>query len=115
MLAESPHAHRLTRPRHAPRRRRHPGRDGQGRRSRAQRNREQYADALRPLLGMDAAEYERQARRAKLLPAAKTECGRLDVDLARAEAHERTDAKASLPTTQRTLFELRSRFKELRC
>ena len=82
---------------------------------RAERTREQYAKIVQPALGMDAAENARDRQRARLSSSAKTECKKLDTDMAAAEARERADAKADLPATQRALLALRSRFKELRC
>jgi hypothetical protein len=46
-----------------------------------ERNKEMLAEAIRPLTGMNAKQFEVQSRRIKLTAAAQRECQALDVDL----------------------------------
>lgn len=80
-----------------------------------ERHREMFAEALRPLTGMNAKQLDLHGRRMKLSPAAKHECRSLD---AQTPATERDEAQA---TGQRrellkvNLLNLRQRQRELRC
>lgn len=76
---------------------------------------EHVAEAIRPLSGMNAKQFEVYGRRLKLTPEAQGECRQLDRQM---PSLERAEAQASGPdlvTIQRRLFGLRSRFRELGC
>lgn len=87
----------------------------EGRDVQRERHREMFAEALRPLTGMNAKQFDLHGRRMKLSPAAQRECGALD---AQTPATEREEAQA---TGQRreilkvNLLNLRQRQRELRC
>lgn len=80
-----------------------------------EKQREQIAEAIKPLTGMTPKQYEVHRSRVSLTPEAKSECAALDQKVARVESHERgasVDAKGNL---QRDLLSLRKRQRELRC
>lgn len=73
-------------------------------------------DALRPITGLDDQQRVVLHRRFKLSPEAKQECSLLDARLESQEADERAATHPQdLQTAQRSLFESRKRFRELRC
>jgi hypothetical protein len=80
-----------------------------------EQRREMWAEALRPLTGLDAKGYAAEARRSRLSSAAHAECARLDVANAQMEAAERAADASAKPAVQRDLLTLRKRFKDLRC
>ena len=81
----------------------------------AERSRENFANAIRPLTGMSPEQYEVARRRYQLSSAAQQECRQLDPSLLQLEAMEKAADKAAKATVQRDLFTLRQRFTELRC
>jgi len=81
----------------------------------AERNRENLANAIRPLTGMSPEQYEVARRRYQLSSAAQQECRRLDPSLLQLEAMEKAADKTARPIIQHDLFILRQRFTELRC
>jgi hypothetical protein len=78
-------------------------------------HREQLAEAIRPLTGMNARQFDVQTRRFSLPGAAQQECSRLDQDLANTEDEEKRTVKTALHDVQARLLLLRQRFRELRC
>lgn len=76
---------------------------------------EQMADAMRPISGMNAKQYEAFGRRLKLTPDAQRECRQLDSQLPVLERSEQQASGPELPAAQRRLFGLRSRYRELGC
>lgn len=80
-----------------------------------EKNRENLANAIRPLTGMSPEQYEVARRRYSLSSAAQQECRRLDPSLLQLEAMEKAADKAARAAIQRDLFLLRQRFTELRC
>jgi hypothetical protein len=84
---------------------------------------EQVAEAIRPLTGMDAAQYAIEKRRIKLPASAKAECARLDRSIAVDEATERqaqrsadrSPERAALPELQRRLLAQRVQQRSLVC
>lgn len=76
---------------------------------------EGLADALRPVTGMSASQFSTAARRYRLDPAARHECGGLEPAILRLEeAEKRADAIAT-KSIQQDLFTLRKRYKVLAC
>lgn len=80
-----------------------------------ERYREQFADAVRPLTGMDAKQLEVHGRRMKLQPAAQRECAGLDKSLQAAETEEVHAVGGARETVQERLYQLRKRSRELHC
>ena len=78
-------------------------------------HREMMAEAIRPLTGLSAKQFEVEVRRYKLPGAAQQECRRLDQDLASTELEEKHTAQNALRDVQARLFVMRQRFRELRC
>jgi hypothetical protein len=78
-------------------------------------HREMFAEAIRPLTGLSAKQFEVEVRRYKLPGAAQQECRRLDQDLAATESEEKQTAQNALRDVQARLFLMRQRFRELRC
>lgn len=76
---------------------------------------EQMADALKPISGMNAKQYDAFGRRLKLSPEAQRECRQLDSQLPALEQSERQAAGADRAAVQQRLFGLRSRFRDLGC
>lgn len=77
--------------------------------------RENMAEALRPVTGMNPRQFETLGRRQQLAPAARQACWQLDEQippLERAEAQARGQDVVGI---QQRLFSLRSRFRELGC
>jgi len=77
--------------------------------------REQVAEALRPIGGMNPRQHDTFAQRVRLSPEAQRECRQLDSQLPALEQIERQASGAELSAVQRRLFALRSRFRELGC
>jgi len=82
---------------------------------RREHNREQIAEAVRPLTGKSNEQFETHARRFKLSAAAQRECASLDTNIPRAESEERVTAAEGRESVQRRLFSLRARFRQLGC
>jgi hypothetical protein len=80
-----------------------------------ERRREGIAEALRPLTGMDAKQYNQLARRHNLPAAAQKECRILDQAIPDHERMEVQGAGVARQAATRKLFILRSRAKELNC
>jgi hypothetical protein len=77
--------------------------------------REAFAEAVRPLTGMDAKQFDREGRRMKLTPAARQQCRQLDSSIPNAEQEERRSSGKKLAEAQSRLFSMRKRFRELQC
>lgn len=80
-----------------------------------EKRREQLAEAIRPLTGMNPQQAEVQRRRFNLSAAATAECGTLDGRRAQAEAEERKSTGDARLEIQRDLLMLRQRSRDLRC
>lgn len=91
------------------------GREQVGNDVRHEQNREMFADAVRPLTGMDAKQLDVQGRRMKLSPDAQRECRRLDADIPVAEKQEKLVKQQALADVQAQLFRMRRSFRELGC
>lgn len=87
----------------------------EGRDVQRERHREMFAEALRPLTGMNAQQLDLHGRRMKLSPEAQRECRALDAQM---PATERDEAQARGEMQQIlkvNLFNLRQRQRELHC
>ncbi|MBD8529641.1 DUF4124 domain-containing protein [Massilia sp. CFBP 13647] len=91
------------------------GKERIGRDVQQEHHREQFAEALRPISGMKAAQFEVYSRRIRLSSAAQNECRHLDPVLMQTEALEAAADKAGKPAVQRDLFVLRTRYVALGC
>ncbi|PND37695.1 hypothetical protein C1O66_09285 [Paucibacter aquatile] len=81
-----------------------------------ERQREALAEAIKPITGLGAKQFDIQGRRLKQLsPEARQSCARLDRAIPAAEAAEASANTASLPAAQEHLLQLRRQFRELRC
>lgn len=80
-----------------------------------ERGREAFAEAVRPITGMDAKQLAVQGRRNKLSSESQQECRRLDGEISTGQQDERTAAGPDLKDVQAKLFQKRSRFRELGC
>jgi hypothetical protein len=80
-----------------------------------ERRREQLAEAVKPLTGMTVEQFGAETRRTNLSSAAKRECALLDRDLPALERRESLATGESKDEVQRKLFDMRKRFRELRC
>lgn len=78
-------------------------------------HREQFAEAVRPLTGMDSKQYQVATQRVKLPAEAQRECKALDASLPRLEAMEVRSHGAELEALRANLLKQRKRFRELRC
>lgn len=91
------------------------GRERVGTDVQRERHRELFADAVRPITGMDAKELDKRRRRMKLPPGVASECDALDRKMADGEALERAANREALPAAQRSLLLLRERYRSARC
>lgn len=80
-----------------------------------ERGREAFAEAVKPLTGMDAKQLAVQGRRSKLSSESQQECRRLDGDIASTQQDEKAAAGPDLKDVQAKLFQKRLRFRELGC
>lgn len=82
---------------------------------RNEQHRELFAEAFRPITGMNPAQFELHRRRSRLGSAAQAECRQLDPVLLQTEAAEAASDKSGKPAVQQYLFVLRKRHTELGC
>lgn len=87
----------------------------EGRDVQQERHREMFAEAVRPLTGLDAKQLDVQGRRLKLSPDVQRECRALDAQIPNAERDEGGAAGERLTVIKASLFALRQRQRELRC
>jgi len=80
-----------------------------------EQGREAFAQAVRPITGMDAKQLAVQGRRNKLNSQDQQECRRLDGEVAASQQDEKAAAGSDLKTVQEKLFQRRKRFRELGC
>lgn len=92
-----------------------PGRDPVGSDVRREQQREGFANAVRPLTGLDAKQFEVQGRRMKLTADAQRECRSLDAAIPAAELEEQHLGKERGGEVQSRLLVMRQRFRDLRC
>jgi hypothetical protein len=64
---------------------------------------------------MDAKQFAETGRRNQLSQPARQECWRLDQAMPQAESEEKHAVQPALREVQMRLFQMRQRFKELRC
>jgi hypothetical protein len=76
---------------------------------------ESFAQALSPVTGMNAQQLTQAGRRNKLSPVARQECQQLDQAIPLAESEEKHAAQPALRDVQMRLFQMRQRFRDLRC
>lgn len=91
------------------------GREQVGNDVRREQHRELFADAIRPLTGMDAKQLDVQGRRMKLSTDAQGERRRLDAEIPVAETQEKLVKKQALADVQAQLFRMRRSFREQGC
>lgn len=91
------------------------GRELVGNDVRHEQYREMFAEAIRPLTGMDAKQLAVQGRRMKLTTDAQGQCRRLDAELPVAEKQERLVKQQALADIQAQLFRMRRSFREQGC
>lgn len=91
------------------------GRELLGNDVRREQNREMFADAIRPITGMDAKQLDVQGRRMKLTADAQRECRHLDAEIPVAEKQEKLVKQQALADVQAQLFRMRRSFRELGC
>lgn len=80
-----------------------------------ERNREVFAEALKPLTGMDQKQLDQYGRRMKLPPEQRARCERLDRSIADSESKERIASSTEKTEVQRVLFLQRQEHRKLRC
>ena len=81
-----------------------------------ERQREAFAEGLRPITGMDPGQLARAGRRSKLLPETQRACQHLDRDLPYALKAERDAGQpTALKAAQERLLALRTAFRKLGC
>jgi len=82
---------------------------------RRERQREDFAEAVKPITGLNAKQLDVQGRRLKLSSNAQEECRALDKSTAASELDEKRASKQELPSIQTHLLSLRKRYRELGC
>jgi hypothetical protein len=80
-----------------------------------EKNREAFADGLKPLTGMDAKALQVNGRRQKLSANAQTECLALDDQVPEAELREKAVKGSELGAVQQELLTMRKRQRKLGC
>lgn len=81
-----------------------------------ERQREIFAEAVRPLTGMDRKQLDQAALRSKLTPAVQRECQRLDREILTAEQAERTvSSQGQRSAAQARTFDLRKSSRGFGC
>ncbi len=80
-----------------------------------ERRREMFAEAIKPLTGMNPQQFAVQTQRYNLSASAKAECAQLDVRTVKSEADERNANTTTKPAIERALLAQRKKFKDLRC
>ncbi len=80
-----------------------------------EKGREQFAEAAKPITGLNPQQMEVRKRRIKLPGEAQAECNRLDGSIAQSEADERASSGDAKTDIQRNLFVMRKRSRDLRC
>jgi hypothetical protein len=80
-----------------------------------ERSREQMADALKPITGMDAKSLDTTGRRMKLEPAARSACAALDRRISQGETQERATPESQRASVQQQLLGDRQRYRRLGC
>lgn len=80
-----------------------------------EQRRETMAEAIRPLTGMDAQQFDSHGRRQKLKLAERRECAALDEAIANAENEEAQTKGDVRLAVQEQLFVMRKRFRDTRC
>jgi hypothetical protein len=81
-----------------------------------ERQREMFAEAVRPITGMSNEQFDRAARRSRLPPEQQKLCQQLDRQLPTAEQKERLAHDATERTAaQSELFHLRKTYRDSRC
>lgn len=78
-------------------------------------HREQFATALRPLHGMNAAQFNTEVRRNNLDLSAQRECHQLEPAILQLEQAERRADAGAVKPIQQDLLTLRKRYKTLAC
>jgi hypothetical protein len=91
------------------------GRELVGKDVRREQHRETFAEAVRPITGMDAKQFETQSRRMKLSSESQQECRRLDKEIAATEYDEKHLNQSALTKTQGHLFTIRRRARDFGC
>ena len=92
------------------------GRELVGSDVRREQTHEQFAEAVRPVTGMNAQQLDKFGRRMQLTPEAQRRCQELDRLLPQAEQAERSAPDAAQAKfTQTNLFTLRKQYRDLRC
>jgi hypothetical protein len=91
------------------------GREQVGNDVRREQHREMFAEAIRPLTGMDAKQLDVQGRRMKLTADAQRECRLLDAEIPDAEKQEKLVKQKALLDVQAQLFRMRRSFREQGC
>ncbi len=82
---------------------------------RRERQREGLAEAVRPITGMDAQQFNVAANRTKLTSEAQGKCRKLDTQIPAAEADATKAIGLENPDAQVRLLKLRQQFRDLRC
>ena len=80
-----------------------------------ERTREQFAEAVRPLTGLDTKQLDTAGRRQKLTADGQAQCRTLDTQIPAAEADEAQSTGTKRQEVQVRLLKLRQQFRDLRC
>jgi hypothetical protein len=91
------------------------GREQVGNDVRNEQNREMFANAVRPLTGMDAKQLDVEGKRMKLTKDVQRECQRLDAEISVAEKDEKLVKQQALLDVRVQLFRLRQSFQKQGC
>ena len=82
---------------------------------RREQQREGLAEAVKPITGMNAKQFNVATNRTKLDAGARTQCSLLDVQIPAVEVDEAKSAAQDRQDVQARLLKLRQQFRDLRC
>ncbi|WP_313032401.1 hypothetical protein [Massilia alkalitolerans] len=76
---------------------------------------EQFAQALKPLTGMNPSHFATASRRQHLDAASQSECRQLEAAILTSEQAERSAGVGMMESIRQDLFSLRKRYKKMDC
>jgi hypothetical protein len=80
-----------------------------------ERQREAFAEAVKPITGMNAKQFDIATNRTKLTGEAQSQCRKLDAQIPEAEADEAKAVGPDRQDAQVRLLKLRQQFRDRRC
>jgi hypothetical protein len=76
---------------------------------------ETFVESVKPLTGMDQAQFDKASRRTRLDSRAKAKCNVLDTEIARLESQGKASATAEKSQSEMQLLEARTQYRDIGC